>query len=109
MKCPGALALAVLLTATATQAAKVDMRDPRRAVGREDDVRVDAELAQDAVSTNSKICVIYQVQNLTPSPIAIADRISDATYDADTQTITLSFGAEVPNGATIPHLVALTA
>src|SRR5262249_6605577 len=37
----------------------------------------------------------------------IADRISDATYDADTQTITLSFGAEVPNGATMPHLVVI--
>src|SRR5438874_8189966 len=109
MKSPRAIiALGALLIAAATvQAAKVDMRDPRRAVGREDDVRVDAEIAQDSVSTHSKIGVVYQVQNLTQAPIALADKISDATYDADTQTITVSFGAEVPDGATMPHLVVI--
>src|SRR5438105_10370174 len=101
------IALAVLLIAATVQAAKVDMRDPRRAVGREDDVRVDAELTQDSVSTHSKIGVVYQIQNLTQAPIALADKISDATYDSDTQIITVSFGAEVPDGATMPHLVVI--
>ena len=102
------IALAVFLIAAAAHAAnKVDMRDPRRAVGREDDVRVDAELVQDSVSQHSKIGVVYQIQNLTQSPIALADKISDATYDSDTQTITVSFGAEVPDGATMPHLVVI--
>ena len=102
-----AVALAVFLTTTAVQAAKVDMRDPRRAVGREDDVRVDAELAQDSVSSHGKVAVVYQIQNLTPSPIALADKIADASYDPETQTITVSFGAEVPDGATMPHLVVI--
>ncbi len=109
MKSPRAIALIALLIAATVQAAKVDMSDPRRAVGREDDVRIDAELAQDSVSTRSKLTVIYQVQNLTPSAIAVADKISDATYDVETQTITLSFGAEVPDGATMPHLVVIPA
>src|SRR4051794_6561165 len=101
MKSRGAIvALSVLLTAVAAGAAKVDMADPRRAVGREDDIRIDAELAQDAVSANTKLGVVYQVQNLTNAPIAIADRICDAAYDPETQTITLSLGAEVPDGAT---------
>ena len=108
MKSPRAtIALAVLLIAATVQAAKVDMRDPRRAVGREDDVRVDAELAQDSVSTHSKIGVVYQIQNLTQAPIALADKISDSTYDSDTQTITVSFGAEIPESATMPHLVVI--
>src|SRR5437588_13046016 len=95
------IALAVLLIAATVQAAKVDMRDPRRAVGREDDVRVDAEMTQDSVSTHSKIGVVYQIQNPTQAPIALADKISDATYDVDTQAITVSFGAEVPAGDTM--------
>src|ERR1051325_8105419 len=108
MKSPRAtIALAVLVIAATAQAAKIDMRDPRRADGREDDVRVDAELAQDSVSTHSKIGVVYQIQNLTQVPIALADKISDSTYDSDTQTITISFGAEVPDGATMPHLVVI--
>src|SRR5215212_7819657 len=99
-----ALSAALLIT-TAAHAAKVDMKDPRRAVGREDDVRVDAELAQDTVASPAKVGVTYQIQNLTQSAIAIADKISEASYDADTQTITVAFGAEVPDGATMPHLV----
>src|SRR5437588_12830617 len=87
------IALAVLLIAATVQAAKVDMRDPRRAVGREDDVRVDAELAQDSVSPHSKICVVYQIQNLTQAPIALADKISDATHDSATQTSPVAFSA----------------
>jgi len=109
MKSPRAVALTVLLIAvvTAAQAAKVDMRDPRRAVGREDDIRVDAELAQDSVSSHSTLAVTYQIQNLTEAPIAFADKRSEASYDADTQTITVSFGAEVPDGETMPHLVII--
>jgi hypothetical protein len=109
MKSPRAIALSVLLIAltTAAQAAKVDMRDPRRAVGREDDVRVDAELARDAVTSHSTLGVTYQIQNLTESPIAFADKTSEASYDSETETITVAFGAEVPDGASMPHLVII--
>ena len=100
---------AALLITTAVDAANVDMKDPRRAVGREDDVRVDAELTQDTVASPAKVGVTYQIQNLTQSAIAIADKISEASYDADTQTITVAFGAEVPDGATMPHLAVIKA
>src|SRR5256885_1598109 len=108
MKSLGAtVALSALLIAAAAQAAKVDMRDPRRAVGREDDVRVDAELAQDSVTAHTTVGVVYQIQNLTQAPIAFADKVSDASFDPETQTITVSLGAEVPDGATMPHLVVI--
>ena len=103
----GALAVLLITLTAAAQAAKVDMRDPRRAVGREDDVRVDAELAQDAVTSHSILGVTFQIQNLTESPIAFADKSSEASYDPDTETITVAFGAEVPDGATMPHLVII--
>src|SRR5688572_24889740 len=109
MKSPRAVALTVLLiaVATAAEAAKVNMRDPRRAVGREDDVRVDAELAQDSVSSHSTLGVTYQIQNLTEAPIAFADKTSEASYDPETQTITVAFGAEVPEDETMPHMVII--
>jgi hypothetical protein len=109
MKSPRAIALTVLLiaVATAAEAAKVNMRDPRRAVGREENVRVDAELAQDSVSSHSTLGVTYQIQNLTEAPIAFADKTSEASYDPDTQTITVAFGAEVPDGETMPHMVII--
>jgi hypothetical protein len=97
----------VVLTAAEANAAGVDFKDPRRALGREDDIRVDAQLAQDTVSSSSPINVTYQIQNLTSEPIAVADRICDSSFDADTQTITISIGAEVPQGTAMPHLVTI--
>jgi hypothetical protein len=103
-----AVAVAVLLLASSTlRAAGVDLKDPRRALGREDDIKVDAQILQETLSPGSPISVTYQVENLTPSPIAIADKVADATFDADSQTITFSIGAEVPQGTAMPHLATI--
>jgi len=75
-------AVAVILAVSA-RAAHVDMKDPRRALGREDDIRVDAQLVQDSVANNSPLNVTYQIENLTASPIAIADRVASLSYDED--------------------------
>lgn len=99
---------ASLLLAVTVQAARVDMKDPRRAVGREDDIRVDCELSQDSVSNSGPINVTYQVQNLTNNPIAIADKDVAVSYDEDTRTISFSVGAEIPDEA-MPHLIVVAA
>src|SRR5437764_9668810 len=96
-----------LLVAAAAGAAHVDMNDPRRALGREDNIRVDAELLQDSVSPSSPISVTYQIENLTTEAIGVADKVSDVTYDPDTATITLSIGAEVPSGTAMPHVLTI--
>jgi len=57
--------LVVTLIATAGQAARIGMKDRRRAVGAEDDVRVDAQLTTEFVSARSPIGVTYQIQNLS--------------------------------------------
>src|SRR5437867_7102477 len=69
--------------AATVSAASVDFKDPRRALGREGNVRIDAELTQDTVSANSPLNVTYQVENLTNSTIAIADKVGDAAFDID--------------------------
>jgi hypothetical protein len=99
----------VVLTATEASAAGVDFKDPRRALGREDDIRVDAQLAQDTVSSSSPISVTYQIENLTNAPIAIADRVCSSSFDPETRTITISIGAEIPQGTAMPHLVIIAA
>jgi hypothetical protein len=96
-----------LLVSSTVRAAGVDMKDPRRALGREDDIRVDAQMLQETLSPGSPISVTYQVENLTSEPIAIADKVADATFDADSQTITVSIGAEIPAGAAMPHLTTI--
>jgi hypothetical protein len=101
------LAAVVLLHAAAARAAGVDMNDPRRALGREDDVRIDAQLLRDSVSIGSPIGVTYQIHNLTAGPIAIADRITDISYDAESLTITLSVGSEVPPDGVMPKMTVI--
>jgi hypothetical protein len=53
------------------------------------------------------IGVTYQIQNLSTSSIAVADKVSDASYDEDTRTITIGCGSEVPADGNLPHMVVI--
>jgi hypothetical protein len=101
------IAVAVLFQTAAVSAASVDMADPRRALGREDDVRVDAQLIRDTVSPGGNVGITYQIQNLSSSPVAIAEKVCDLSYDSETATITLGVGSEVPDGGVMPRMVVI--
>src|SRR5688572_24426917 len=89
------LLLSCTLTLSAA-AASINMDDPRRALGRENDVRVDAQLATDTVAPGTPVAVTFQIQNLTSENIAIADKVTSASYDPETRTIMVTIGSEVP-------------
>jgi len=97
----------LVLAAAAANAAHVDMKDPRRALGREDDVRIDAQLYQDTLTANGPITVAYQVENLSDAPIAIADRVMAVEFNADEAMVTLSIGTEALTAKALPHLVVI--
>jgi hypothetical protein len=100
-------AVALTLIAGVSLAARVDLKDPRRALGREDNIRVDAQITPETISSSAPLNVTYQVENLTQAPIAVADKVIDMSYDDDSRTITLALGAEVPTGSAMPHLVVI--
>lgn len=102
-----AFAATTLLHISAVNAATIDMDDPRRVVGREGDIRVDAQLIQDTVSPGTAVGVTYQIENFGTTPVAVADKVADATFDSDTRTITLAIGAEVPPDGKMPHVVTI--
>ena len=97
----------LVLTTTAALAARVDMKDPRRALAREDNIRIDAQLLQDTLQPNGPIRVTYQIENLSGSAVAIADRISDVDFNPDDVTLTLTIGTEALTMKTLPHLVVI--
>jgi len=100
--------VAVMLTGAAALAGpRIDMKDPRRALAREDNIRIDAQLLQDTLQPNGPISVTYQVENLSNSAIAIADRVSDVDFNPDDSTLTLTIGAEALTAKTLPHLVVI--
>ena len=102
-----AVAASTILSLAATAAESIDMNDPRRSVAREDNVRIDAQLSRDTASPGAAIGVTYQIQNFTDTPVAVADKLSTATYDEDLRTITVSIGSEVPADGTMPHMVTI--
>jgi hypothetical protein len=96
-----------LTTAAALAGPRVDMKDPRRALARADNIRIDAQLLQDTLQPNGPISVTYQVENLSNAAIAIADRMSDVDFNPDDATLTLTIGTEALTAKTLPHLVAI--
>lgn len=100
------LSAMTIIYAAAASAAGIDMDEPRRALGREDDIRIDAQLSLDTVTPGSPIGVTYQIQNLSAHAVAVAERVTDASYDEETRTITLSIGSEVP-GENVPRLTLI--
>lgn len=101
------LALSTVFAAAAVSAASIDMTDPRRALGRENGIRVDAQLLRETVSHGVPIGITYQIENLSQSSIAIATKVADTSYDEDSRTITLSVGSEVPPDGNMPQMIVI--
>ena len=99
--------LATISLAAAAAAANIDMDNPNRALAREGDVRIDAQLARDTITGGAPVNVTYQIHNLSDSPVAIADRVSDASYDEDNRTIVIGIGSEVPPDGNMPLMVVI--
>jgi hypothetical protein len=107
-KLTGAAAFAAtLLIQGAAHAASIDMNDPHRAKGREDDVRVDVQLINPTLSSGAPIGVNWQIQNFSADPVAVATGVIDASYDRDSRTITVAIGSEVPDEGKMPHMVVV--
>jgi len=102
----GAVA-ALLLSVSCTSSAPVNMEEPRRVMGMENEVRIDAEVIGDQLQTSSVISIKYDVTNHRETTIAIADLNPETTYDMETQTVTVSLGAEVPGHELVPRLIAI--
>lgn len=100
-------ALVTLITIACSSTPKVDLNEPRRVLGREDDVRIDAQLLADTVGPNSLVGVTYEIQNLRDTPIALVNLSGDASYDVNSRTITVNVGAEIPTEESVQNLVTI--
>ena len=96
-----------LLVASAVFAAEIDMNEPHRAVGRENDVRIDARLHSEVVTSGAPIAVTYQVQNLSDRPVALAEKSCSTSYDPETRTITIALGSEIPPDGALPRMAMI--
>ena len=97
--------LATISVTTSAGAASIDMANPHRAVGREANIRVDAQLASDTVRGGAPVTFTYQIHNLSEATVAVADRMTDASFDEENRTIVIGVGSEVPPDGNMPAMV----
>ena len=104
-----ALLLLVFAACSTTSSAPkpVDMKDARRVVGTENDVRIDAEVYGDTLTPNVNIPVKYEITNNRSATILVADLLPQATYDPDTLTVTIDIGSEIPGEQFLPRLISI--
>jgi hypothetical protein len=70
-------ALLLLLIGCAS-ANTVDMAEPRRIVGTENSVRVDAQVSAEHVAPGAHIPITYEITNMRPTAIAVAELIPES-------------------------------
>lgn len=85
----------------------VNMKEPRRVVGTENDVRVDAEVYADVLSSGGSVPFKYAITNQRNGIIAIADLDPQTSYDSETQTVTVNIGTEIPGTEALPRLILI--
>jgi hypothetical protein len=105
--CLALCATMLSMACASTSTPSVDPSESFRVVGRENDVRIDAQLHTRQIGPSSPVSLVYEVRNLSSHPIMFAPIEPTVAYHADSRTITVGLGAEIPVVEALPAMVSL--
>ena len=104
----GNLLLALgLVIVSGCASTSVDLEEPRRLLGTEDGIRVDAQIFTESVGPGSSLRMTWDIPNERAEPIAVADLIPAVSFEEGERTIVIHLGSEVPGHQLIPRLVEI--
>ena len=103
----GFAASLLLLSIGGASSRGVDLEEPRRVLGRESDVRIDAQIFQEKVGTGTSVRLTWEIENLRDEPIAVADMVPSVSYDEIERTLVINLGSEVPGNNLVPRLIRI--
>lgn len=84
-----------------------EQEEPRRALGTQNDVRIDVAVYSDRLTPNTVVPIRWDITNHRDKTILVADLIPNAMYDPDTRTVTVDLGSEIPGENFLPRLIAV--
>lgn len=86
---------------SSTSVPQIDLTDSRRVLGRDNDVRVDAQLTASGSGSSTILYLVYEIENLRDKPIALVADTRETSYDPATRTFTVAIGSEIPHDQAI--------
>lgn len=109
MRSAAGVLLSLLILTACASVPPVDMDEPRRLVGAESAVRVDAQIGGEQVTPGMRVPIHWEITNERSVPIAVAELIPVTSYDPDTNLVTITIGSEVPGNELLPRLIEIGA
>lgn len=106
MKALASLLVLASLSLAGCASNAVNMSEPRRVVGTESSVRLDAQIS-DEVRPGAPVAIQYEITNDRPHAIAVADILPETSWDGETRMVTISVGSEVPGTTMLPRLIRI--
>lgn len=106
MKAFASLLVLASLSLAGCASSAVNMSEPRRVVGTESSVRLDAQIS-DEVRPGAPLAIQYEITNDRPHAIAVADILPETSWDGETRMVTISIGSEVPGTTMLPRLIRI--
>jgi hypothetical protein len=88
--------LAIVTIGCSSTTPKVDLSDARRVLGRDNDVRVDAQLTASASGSSTILYLVCEIENLRDKPIVLAADSHSISIDSSNNTLTVALGSEIP-------------
>jgi hypothetical protein len=96
MLCSVAALAALTISCSSTAPSGVDMNESHRFVGRENNVRVDAQMTSRSLGNNAAVRIVFEIENFRDEAIALVASRGETTFDPATGTLIISLGAEIP-------------